>query len=423
MDNLQLTRFTELAAEAYVAGICFKTGPPKAVGIELEWVLHHRGDPTRQLTSADVTAASSTAPDLQFSRLTVEPGGQVELSSIPLTDPSALAAAMQTDVAALRTALADLDLVLVGTGIDAHRPPRRLLDSPRYTAMQAFFDRAGPAGRTMMCSTAAIQINVDAGPETPTPGQVDLPTRWALLHELTPVLVAAFANSPVAEGRPTGLRSSRHAVWSAIDHSRTRPATRADADPRRGWARYALDASVLCVTEPEGDWLVPLGLAFRDWIGGVADLRTPGPADLDYHLTTLFPPVRPRGHLELRTIDAQRSDADWTAALALVWALVTDPVAADAARDALCPLAAEPASGARAARDAVSDPQIALAARACFEAASPALARLGCDSLTPVLEDFVARYLDRGRCPADDALAEFLAGGTTSKEAPCSAAV
>ncbi|MGQ0847470.1 MAG: glutamate-cysteine ligase family protein [Sporichthyaceae bacterium] len=424
MDSQHRARFTELAAEAYVAGVCFKTGPPRAVGIELEWVLHHREDPTRPLSAQDLTLASAAAADLQHSRLTVEPGGQVELSSVPLPDAATCAAAMRSDAAALRAALASCDLVLAGTGVDLHRPPRRLLDSPRYAAMQAYFDASGPAGRTMMCSTAAIQINVDAGPEQPTPGVVDLRTRWALLHEMAPVLVAAFGNSPVAAGRPTGLRSSRHAVWSAIDPARTRSAYRPGEDPRSSWARYALDAPVLCVPGPGPDWSVAAGVPFREWVRSGA-FGPVGPEQTDYHLTTLFPPVRPRGHLELRTIDAQRCDDDWTAAFALVCALVEDPVAADAARAALCAVAADPAAGARAARDGLTDPQVAAAARACFDAAHAALHRAGSTGLATVLSRFVARYLDRGRSPADDTLAEFLgtAPSGSSEEAACPAAV
>lgn len=417
------TRFTELAAEAYVTGICFKTGPPRAVGIELEWVLHHRHDPTRPLASADLARVTAAADVLRHSRLTVEPGGQVELSSLPLADPGECAAAMRTDVAALSAVLADSGLILVGTGVDQHRPPRRLLDSPRYTAMQAFFDRAGPAGRTMMCSTAAVQINVDAGPSAPTSGQVDLATRWVLLHELVPVLVGAFGNSPVAAGRPTGLRCTRHAIWSAIDPGRTAPALRPGEDPRTSWARYALDAPVLCVPETEPDWVVPLNLSFRQWIAGRTGLRMPTSDDLDYHLTTLFPPVRPRGHLELRCLDAQRSAADWSAALALVWALVTDPVAADLAREALRPVSADPTAGDRAARDGVRDPQVARAARGCFEAALAGLGRLGLRPEQAALDEFVARYLDHGRNPADDTLAELFGEAIDTEEASCSAVI
>jgi glutamate--cysteine ligase len=401
-------RFTEVAAETFIPRTCFKTGPPRAVGIELEWLLLDRADPRRPLHPTDLAAVRDLAPGLQHSRLTLEPGGQVELSSFPAPDPAAARDSLALDLEHLRTGVAALGLRLQGQGLDAYRSSRRLLDEPRYVAMQRYFDRDGSAGRTMMCRTAAVQINVDAGPDEPVPGQVELATRWALAHELVPLLVAAFANSPVLDGRPTRLRNSRHAIWTAIDPRRTAPAGRAGDDPRETWTRYALDAPVMFIRTQAGPWIVPVGLTFADWLAG----HGPRPAeenDLAYHLTTLFPPVRPRGHLELRAIDAQRTDADWSAALTFVWALLSDPVAADAAREALAPLAADPEVPARAVRDGLADPLLARVARRCFDAAGEACARLNVPGLRPDLDGFHERYVARGRCPADDTLAEFVA--------------
>ena len=125
------------------------------------------------------------------------------------------------------------------------------------------------------------------------------------------MLVAAFANSPLRRGRPTGWRSSRQQVWAHMDPGRTRP-PELNGDPRDDWAAYALDAQVMCVRDDgSGDWTAPPGLTLRDWVrgGAVEDrLRPPTTEDLVYHLSTLFPPVRPRGHLELRMIDAQPGD-------------------------------------------------------------------------------------------------------------------
>jgi glutamate--cysteine ligase len=136
-------------------------------------------------------------------------------------------------------------------------------------------------------------------------------------------------------------------------------------------------------------------------------------------LTTLFPPVRPRGHLELRAIDAQRTDADWSAALTFVWALLSDPRAADAAREALAPLAADPQVPARAVRDGLTDPLLARVARRCFEVAGEACDRLNVSGLRTDLDRFNEGYVARGRCPADDTLAEF--GAAPSMEVPCPA--
>lgn len=400
-------RFSEVAAETYVASTCFKTGPPRLVGIELEWLLRHCSDPTRPLSPADLDLARLSGDVLTTGRLTVEPGGQLELSSHPFPDPVEGLRRIQADTAALRDALHPADLELVGVGLDPLRPPHRLLDLPRYVAMERYFDRRGPAGRTMMCSTASVQLNLDVGEQ--------LHPRWDLLHALLPVLVAAFANSPVAAGPGRGTRSGRAAVWAAIDPARTRPVHTGDStDPRAAWAEYALAAPVLCIRSEGPEWGAPPGLTFRDWLRG----RGPRPAtltDLEYHLTTLFPPVRPRGHLELRVLDAQRSDADAAAALALVWALCTDARATDAAREALEPLPADDGVLARARRAALTDRELAAAASACFAAAIAATGRLRTPELVPILESFVERYVERGRCPADDTLDAWAAGTDPSE--------
>ncbi|HUR74379.1 MAG TPA: glutamate-cysteine ligase family protein [Sporichthya sp.] len=388
-------RFSEVAAETFVASTCFKTGPPRLVGIELEWLLRDRSSPARPLSTADLDLARSAGDVLTTGRLTVEPGGQLELSSNPFPDPVEGLRRIEADVRALRAALAPANLDLLGLGLDPDRRPTRLLDLPRYAAMERYFDRSGPAGRTMMCSTAAVQVNLDVGNE--------VSARWDLLHALVPVLIAAFANSPVAAGPGRGTRSGRAAVWAAIDPARTRPARIDSGDPAATWAEYALAAPVLCIRTEGPDWSAPPGLTFRDWLRG----RGPRPAtlnDLEYHLTTLFPPVRPRGHLELRVLDAQRTEADAAAALALTWALCTDVAAGDAARAALEPVPAEQHVLVRARRAAMADAELAAAAESCFAAAIGAVDRLDAGGLRPVLESFVERYVERGRCPADDTL-------------------
>ena len=245
------------------------------------------------------------------------------------------------DLAALRDAAAAAGLELCGYGLDPLRPPRRLLDLPRYAAMEEFFDRDGPWGRQMMCGTASVQVCLDAGDDSHS--QSGYRSRWRMLHAIGPVLVAAFANSPLRDGKPTGWRSARQQVWSNMDPGRTRApdlhggrtGTRATPGPA-----YALDAELMCVREPGSqDWTAPPGVTFRDWLrdGGSGTLRAPTAEDLDYHLSTLFPPVRPRGHMELRMIDAQPGDG-WIVPAAVVTALADDDRAADAALAAAEPV-------------------------------------------------------------------------------------
>ena len=158
-------RFSEVAAETFVARTCFKTGPPRAVGIELEWLLNHQGDPSRPISTADLDLAAQAADGLRHSRLSVEPGGQLELSSLPFAGPAECVSALRADLIGLRGGPRAAGLALTGLGLDPWRRPRPPGEAPRYTAMETYFDRTGPAGRAMMCSTASVQINVDAGVE------------------------------------------------------------------------------------------------------------------------------------------------------------------------------------------------------------------------------------------------------------------
>jgi glutamate--cysteine ligase len=397
----------EADAEAYVSGICFKTGPPGRVGVELEWLVQDRADPTRRVPHDLVTAAASTAA-VTCGTLSVEPGGQLEYSSAPGADLDTCVADTRADVAGLRAALTRAGLRLTGYGVDPHRTPQRVLESPRYAAMQEFFDRDGPAGRWMMTCTASVQLCLDAGTaEGPEPAGYR--HRWRLAHAIGPVLVAAFANSPLAGGRPTGWRSTRQAVWARIDASRTAPAlpdpVRDGQRPDAAWSRYALDARVLCVRRAPGrSWTAEPGLTFRGWIRRGEPGR-PTRADLDYHLTTLFPPVRPRGYLELRMVDAQPGDG-WVVPLAVAAGLLDDPAAGT---EALAATAALWAGGAdpwlRAARAGLADRGLAEAAHACFDLAATGLHRLGASpAVRTAVADFTGRYVHRGRSPADDLL-------------------
>ncbi|WP_239119354.1 glutamate-cysteine ligase family protein, partial [Planotetraspora thailandica] len=255
-----------------------------------------------------------------------------------------------------------------------------------------------PYGITMMCSTASIQVNVDVGG--------DPARRWNLAHALGPVLVAAFANSPA-----DGWMSGRQRVWASLDSSRTAPVSRggvcfgAAGDPAGDWARYLLDAGLMMIHEG-GDAFrpVPPGPAFRDF-AAVAG-RPPTRGDLAYHATTLFPPVRPRGWLEVRYLDALGPD-DWPVCAAVVSALLMDGPAAEEALDAAVPFGGW---WTRAARLGLADPDLRRAAETCFRAVVEALPRLDAE---PWLVDRVAAYavkhIETGRSPAADLLEEMSA--------------
>jgi glutamate--cysteine ligase len=404
-------RLGEHEALRHIAGIAFKTGPPRQTGVELEWLVRDRSDPAKAVPIERLEAALAPLGARGVlphgGRITLEPGGQVELSSRAASSPVRCLRETAADLALLRAALAEAGLQLVGFGLEPLRTPDRVLDLPRYRAMETYFDRAGPWGRMMMRATASVQVNVDAGDESRE--CTGYRFRWALLHRLGPVLVAAFANSPLWRGRPTGWRSGRQAVWAHMDPGRTRPPV-PNGDPRTAWAGYALDAPLLCLRRPvPAPWTAPAELSLRGWLRGAPVGQPPTVGDAEYHLTTLFPPVRPRGWLELRMIDALCED-DWTVPALLVPALLDDPVAARAAYRATEPLVGDgelpPWSvWMRAARHGPADPQLGECARTCFELARAALERAGTPvDLQQAVARFARRYTERGRCPADDLL-------------------
>ena len=276
-------------------------------------------DPYRRPSWDEITDVIEQLPPLPGgSAVTVEPGGAVELSGPPEDGVVAAIGAMNNDQAVLRTAFAEAGLGLVFLGADPLRPPKRVNPGARYRAMEQFFaaSHSDEAGAAMMTSTASIQVNVDAGP------QAGWAARVRLAHALGPTMIAIAANSPMLGGEFTGWVSTRQRVWGQMDSARCGPILGASGDdPGTDWARYALKAPVMMVHNPEAVARHPLGAVRR--LGRRPALlgdRRPTLADLDYHLTTLFPPVRPRQWLEIRYLDSAPDDV-WPA---MVFTLV-DP--------------------------------------------------------------------------------------------------
>lgn len=385
--------FTPEDAERHFRDHSLLPGPAtRRVGVEAEWLVHDLSAPQSAVPFDVLTAAVEAAGALPGGcRVTFEPGGQLELSGPPQPGPAAACAAVATDLDVLRQALVQCGLAVAGIGLDPARPPRRVVDSPRYRAMEAYFDAQGRAGRQMMCSTAAIQINVDAGP--------DPAVTWRLAHALGAVLAATFANSPVLSGASTGWRSTRLTTWWAIDPGRTRPV--GGTDPDTAWADYALGAGVMMI--PGRDYEAVLEpLSFSEWMAQGHRGVWPDRSDLEYHLTTLFPPVRPRRFLELRMIDGLPGPY-WKVPVAIA-ATLLEP---DLAEEVMAAVA--PADGwwRTAARYGLSNPVLARAARRCFDLAEAALAGGADAELIPVVRAYRQRWVDRSRCPADDVLAAW----------------
>ncbi len=331
--------------EAYVASVCFKHGPPRLLGVELEFTVHYADEPARPLDPDDLAAAlgphtprtlrpdSPALPLPAGSPLSLEPGCQVEISAQPQTTLRHLNAVVSADLAHLETLLTARGLYLGDSGIDRYRAPARKLGTPRYAAMERRFAPMGAGGATMMCSTAGLQVCVDTGEAG------DLATRWAAVHALGPPLLAAFANSRVHAGRDTGHASARWLAVMDTERARTRSAE-PTRDPAGEWARRILDTPLMVLPDGEGGWDAPASLTFADWIdgrGAGAELGKPTEDDLAYHLTTFFTPVRPQGYLEIRYLDAQPA-ARWLHPVALLTALLARPSTVDKVLELCAPV-------------------------------------------------------------------------------------
>lgn len=403
-------------AEGYVASICFKTGPPASIGVEVEHIVRTVDHPTRPLDTAALATAlgrhappplaparpdGPDGPDDRYGpdgpgglggpegpdssgrphdplrhggTLSLAPGGQLGLAARPQASLARLHATVNAELTQLAGLVAGGGFALAGTGIDPHRPPRRVYSSRLHQAMAASFARRGSDGRTMMCSTAGLRPVLPAGPAG------DLARRWAAVHELGPTLLAVFANSPVYAGRDTGWASTRMRTWLGIDPGRSGTVP-TGTDPAASWARSAVRAPLRSVRRPTGSWAVRPGVTFADWIHGALPGR-PTYDDLEHHLGTLLPLVRPAGDLQVRYLDTQPG-RDWFAPVAVLSALLADRGTIDTARD-LC----APAAGrwVQAARYGLTDAVVAGTAPAVLDLALRVLER---DGLPAALHDEV----------------------------------
>jgi len=378
-------------AARFIAEHTIVEQPIGAVGLEIEAHCFDLGDPRRRPDWEELTAIIAALPTLPGGSLvSVEPGGAVELSGPPAADVGAAIAAMQADRRVVSSEFGSHGMGLVLSGTDPLRPGRRVNPAPRYRAMEQFFAARGSAtaGTAMMTSTAALQVNLNAGPRH------QWAERIALAHALGPTMIAITANSPMLNGRFTGWISTRQRIWRELDALRCGPFYTGYGDPADQWAHYALTAPVMLVHTPQA-----LGVTDRvplaDWIEGRTALggRLPTTADIEYHLSTLFPPVRPKGWLEIRYLDSV-PDALWPTVVFILTTLLDDPELA-----AIAATATEPVATAwdRAARIGLTDPALRRAALTCVTAAA--------HRAPPPLAESVLALADsitQGRSPADD---------------------
>jgi glutamate--cysteine ligase len=315
--------------------------------------------------------------------ISFEPGGQLEFSSDVQPSVSAAIQVLESVILPLRAALRARGLRLESVGIDPRNDARAIplqLPAERYETMTRYFDRRGPFGVRMMRQTAAIQVSLDRG---------TLPaTRWRLLNDLAPYVIAIFANSPIYLGRDSGHRSFRAHCWRSLDHTRTGVARSGD-DAAMAYAQFALEANDM----PRS---IEVDTPFR------ASDRADDDTAWRAHLTTLFPEVRPRGHFEVRSCDA--IDPKYYAApLVFLTGIAYDPASS---REAAV-LAGESRALLRTAGEyALRDQSIARTARDLFELALAGAERLGEDFCSgrdlEIARAFFSEFTSRDRSPADD---------------------
>ena len=321
-------------------------------------------------------------------RITFEPGGQIEYSSPAMRSLSDVVRTTQGVLAMLRPVLADAGAELLARGVD---PDTRIEDAPlqlpaeRYVRMDRYFADIGPSGARMMRQTAALQVSLDFGAHANA--------RWRMLNALAPVLAAVFANSSRYAGAQTGWMSWRRHIWDTLDPLRT-GVQRDATDPAHAYLDFALAAPAILL--PNGERRCA---PFQRWLETGCVSR----GDWHAHLSTLFPEVRPRGYLEVRTLDAV--SPEWLAApLVFLTGLVYAPASFAAAADLLGP--ADPEALARSGELGLRDHAMAQRARDLWDIAIAGAKSLGSSFIAPaeldVAGDYAARYTMAGLCPADD---------------------
>jgi glutamate--cysteine ligase len=327
--------------------------------------------------------------------LTFEPGGQIEYSSPPCRSASGLLRLLRRVVLPLRAAAAGEGIELLALGIDPLNSidgAPLLTNAKRYQRMAEYLASRGPAGALMMRQTASLQVNLDFDDEPWL--------RWRVLNAATPYIIATFANSPIYAGETTGYQSARAEVWRRVDAART-GLPYSEQQPVEAYLDFALHAPAILLPavdgehRPFGEWLDRSDPTFEEWRD---------------HLSTLFPEVRPRGHLELRSADS--IEPRWYAApLALACGMLYDSRSLRAADDLLG--SPDPGLLDRAGRLGLHDPAIARTANDLFELALAGCRGLGSDYFHPSdLEQAIAffdRYTRRGRAPADEVVESAIA--------------
>ena len=235
--------------------------------------------------------------------ITLEPGGQFELSGAPLETLHQTCRETGHHLTVMKEASAELDLCMLGLGFQPkwQRDDISFMPKGRYQVMSAYMPKVGSLGLDMMLRSCTVQVNLDYASEE------DMRRKFRTSLALQPIATALFANSPFKDGKPSGLLSTRAEAWTDTDNARCGvPAC--VFDPQFGyeqWIDYILDVPMYFLHRGD-DYLDVTGKSFHDFMQGkMAGFEGQWPlmADFEDHITTAFPEVRLKGYLEMRGAD------------------------------------------------------------------------------------------------------------------------
>jgi len=240
---------------------------------------------------------------LNGANISLEPGGQFELSGAPLETLHQTCDEVHTHLHQVKVVADELGLGFLGIGFS---PKWTLDETPimpkeRYKIMRAYMQKVGTLGREMMFRSCTVQVNLDFSSEA------DMVKKFRVALALQPIATALFANSPFTEGKPNGFVSYRSHVWTDTDPARTGmlPFVFDQGFGFESYADYALDVPMYFVKRDK-KYINVTGQSFRDFMQGKLvglEGETPFLSDWDDHLTTIFPEARLKRFLEMRGAD------------------------------------------------------------------------------------------------------------------------
>ncbi|MGB1089074.1 MAG: glutamate--cysteine ligase, partial [Alphaproteobacteria bacterium] len=264
--------------------------------------------------------------------ITLEPGGQFELSGAPLENLHQTCDEVHTHLAQVREVADELGIGFLGAGFSPiwTRDETPIMPKGRYGIMREYMPKKGTMGLDMMFRSCTVQVNLDFSSEA------DMVKKMQVAVALQPIATALFANSPFKEGAVNGFQSYRSHVWTDTDNDRCGmiPFVFDDNFGFERWADYALDVPMYFLYR-DGVYNDVTGQSFRDFMAG--NLKghegvLPTEDDWEAHLTTLFPEARVKRFIEMRGADG----GPWNrlCALPALWVgLLYDQATLDKAHD------------------------------------------------------------------------------------------